>query len=88
MPKTFLKGRNILLTSYTVPRKWIPDKQTGITLEKHIKMCLGTEKTDFPGKAFHAKAIQLNDTDYTTTCKPIVLSELRACFSEFPREHN
>jgi len=49
---------------------------------------LGTEKTDFPGKAFHAKAIRLNNTDYTTTCKPIVLSELRACFSEFPREHS
>lgn len=88
MPKTFLGGRNILLTSYTVPRKWIPDRQTGITLEKNIKMCLGTEKADFPGKAFHAKAIWLNNTDYTTTCKPIVLSELKACFSEFPRGYS
>lgn len=88
MPKTLLRGRNILLTSYTVPRKWIPDRQTGITLEKNIKMCSGTEKTDFPGKAFHAKAIWLNNTDYTTTCKPIVLSELRPCFLEFPRAYN
>lgn len=57
MPKTLLRGRNILLTSYGVPRKLITDRQTGKTLEKNIKMCLGTEKTDFAGKAFHAKAI-------------------------------
>lgn len=31
--------------------------QTGITLEENIKMCLGTKKIDFPGKAFHAKTI-------------------------------
>lgn len=88
MPKTFLRGRNILLTSYTVPRKWIPDRQTGITLEKNIKMCFGTEKTDFPGKSFHAKAIWLNNTDSTTTCKSTVLSELRARFSEFPKGYS
>lgn len=85
MPKTFLRGRNILLTSYTVPRKLITDRQTGMTLEKNIKMCLGTEKTDFAGKVSHAKAIWLNKTDNTTTCKPVVLSEVKACFSEFPQ---
>lgn len=42
---------------------------------------MGTKKIDFPGKAFHAKAIWLNNTDYSTTCKPIVLCELRARFS-------
>lgn len=57
MPKTFLRGKNILLTRYSVPRKLITDRQTGKTLEKNIKMHLGTEKTDFAGKAFHAKTI-------------------------------
>lgn len=42
---------------------------------------MGTKKIDFPGKAFHAKAIWLNNTDYATTCKPIVLCALRARFS-------
>lgn len=51
-------------------------------------MCLETEKTDFPGKAFHAKAIWLNNIDSTTTCKSIVPSELRACFSEFPKGYS